>query len=315
MKTNIRVRRNGGSKPAASQVPNKPEAATPQTTGADGWRECDEAFLERSRPLLDPKRVRGSTHQETLRNIGNQLWFTRFKSGSDEQCREASYGEVVAWMQKEHPEIEPVQFLRHYGVIPNQPKTNLDRVETSAQFLTRKNLFAQEQPDMEKAVYCALGLLELLGRMNSVLTPDKDYRSYQGLGFPDWADRIGKALYVDWLAANDARKSDREFNCVRRLGLTVGKVNALLLMMAHNLSGGGIYDDYELARIEGKFTGDVPAIDCSPYLTMATDCAEYLDASFYVGFGSRFPMNQFLREWIEQEIVAKFQPKEQRRAA
>jgi len=200
--------------------------------------------------------------------------------------------------------------------VPNKPDASVDQVETSMQFLERVNLFAEDRPDMEWAVFRALGLLELLGRMNNSLTRDKDHGSYQSIGFTDWAERIGKTLYDNWNAVCHVGKDAREVVAVRRLGFTVEKVKVLLLMMAHNLSNGGVYERYETAHIEGRLNCDDPDCDYSPYLTMATDCAEYLVASFHEDFGKYLPMDQFNRDWIENQIVAKFASRtEQRRAA
>ncbi len=190
--------------------------------------------------------------------------------------------------------------------------------EQKLELLKRENLFSDDQPNMEQAVQRALGLLGLLGRMSSALTLDKGHSSYQGMGFTDWSGRVGKALYENWNTANDARSDDgNKIASVRRLGLSVEKAKALLLMMAHDLSTGGDFDEYDGWKMDRDGSDHLSDLDLSPYLTMATDCAEYLEASYYVDFGNILPMNQFNRDWIETEIVAKFAPhaEQQRRAA
>ena len=206
--------------------------------------------------------------------------------------------------------------------VPNKPEpaipANTDSAVAAlpqAEPMKRVNLLALDRPDMEEAVALTLGLLDLFSRLDSALTLDKGPQAYQGMGSRMWSERLGKALYQDWNSAMESRKSADDNLSVRRLGLTIEKAKALLMALAHDLSGGGECDAYESWRVNRSGSMHLSDLDASPYITMATDCAEYLAASYYVDFQKALPMNQFERDWIETEIVAKFAQTTERKAA
>ncbi len=146
-----------------------------------------------------------------------------------------------------------------------------------------------EKPDMEYAVQYTLGLLNLLARMTAVQTRGNGtHRSSTACGCSMWTDACGKAIYDAWNAAHDAKRpsggkvlsAGDKAGLIRILGVTVSKATALLLMLAHELSVGW-FDEYDRAEVNCE----LPPADSSPYLSLATDCVEYLEASFNADFG------------------------------
>lgn len=156
---------------------------------------------------------------------------------------------------------------------------------------------------MEEAVHYAAGLLSLFARMDCAQTErgGQPHAGYLACGFLNWGGDLIRVLTVNWIAAHGAAKGDARGSSTRRLAVTIGKVRALLLLLAHDLSAGGQFDAYEGA----KMGVDLPDEELSPFLSLASDCIEYLEASFYDELGRHLPMHPFNREW-EEESLQKF---------
>lgn len=202
--------------------------------------------------------------------------------------------------------------------VPNNPEpvipANTDSAAAVISYLRlpplkRVNVIHESGLDMEQAVYRALALLELLARQDCIMTERQKAAGSGGTGsgMMSWSDDLRLALYRDWLAANDAARTADSLAAVRKLNNTVEKVAIMLLMLAHDLSAYGYFAD--------SGVGSEPAEeDIAPLLSLASDCIEYLRASFFDRFGKLLPMDSIDLE-LCSELMAKFQPKEQRRAA
>ena len=183
--------------------------------------------------------------------------------------------------------------------------------------IKRESMIRNVGFDMEEAVQRTLGLLDLLSRMVSTTARDEAHHSSTGIGFQVWSDDCRKALYDDWNAAHDANanRGGDKLATSRKLGATVGKARVLLLMMAHDLSCGGYFDDYEAVKVGDGLSRDFPDSEVSSYLSLAADCAEYLEACYYDKFGRDVSWHRFQKEHFE-EMVQKFTlVAEERRAA
>lgn len=98
-KTNIRVRRNGGSKSVSPQVPNKPEAAALQTTGpavAPNWEDkLQRLFL-------------GREDQEDCIWASSEGQLYLWDGASDREPREITFAVAREWWEKFHDPKLPV---------------------------------------------------------------------------------------------------------------------------------------------------------------------------------------------------------------
>lgn len=177
--------------------------------------------------------------------------------------------------------------------------------------LKRESVIHEDGFDMELAVHRAIALMELMARQDCTATErQNDEHSGGGAnGMMSWASDLNHVLHRDFYAANHAKfNGGDKITAVRRLVNTIEKFHALLMTFAHDLSS----SDYSTGD---KLGFEPPEDDIAPFLSLASDCIEYLKACFYDRFGQDLPMDQIDRE-INEELLAKFpQAQEQRRAA
>jgi hypothetical protein len=137
------------------------------------------------------------------------------------------------------------------------------------------------------------------------------WRGSQACGFQYWSWDLGGALHADFQAAHDAsrNKGGDRIETTRRLGKTIQKVSTMLLMFAHDL--GLDEDDYQGWA---EYRGDLD-YDLSSHLSLAADCIEYLELSFYDKFERHLELDRFNRECREDKLRKYRQAQEQRAAA
>lgn len=291
MKTNIRIRRNSGSKSTPAQVPNKPEAASPE-------REAITLeFLTPNDECIDCCAL-SAAESESVR-----IFTRNAKVSLAEFTKDALLHRVAASIAAAKPSapvaVDETPVVSYLALPP----------------LQRENVIVEDKFDMESAVARTLALVELMAKQDCTITErmKSAHAGYAGMGMMILARDLNPRLQRDWLAANDALKKDKKIGAagwpsIRKLGNTVEKVQAFLLMLAHDLSS----FDYSLSDGVGF---EPAADDIAPFLSLASDAVEYLKASFYAEYGRHLPMDEIDRG-IWNELLAKFpQAEQQRRAA
>jgi hypothetical protein len=172
--------------------------------------------------------------------------------------------------------------------------------------LKRESVITEDSFDIECAIPRAVALLELMAQHDCTITErQKDSHSgYVGMGMMSLARDLSPRLFQDWNAALEVRKTgEAAWPAIRKLGNTVGKVQALLMMLSHDLS---TYDYSMDDKVGFEPTED----DIAPFLSLASDCVDYLKACFYHEYGRHLPMDEIERE-LWEELLAKF-PQAQR---
>ncbi|HEX5218148.1 MAG TPA: hypothetical protein VFZ59_01155, partial [Verrucomicrobiae bacterium] len=106
-------------------------------------------------------------------------------------------------------------------------------------------------------------------------------------------------------------KQADKITAARKLYNTVRKVNALLLMLGHDLSSHEYSTTDKWDAIDNM---SVPVGDIAPFITLAADCAEYLEACFFERYWNDLPMDEFDRQ-IVGELLGKFPQAQQRAVA
>lgn len=282
MKTTTRTHRNGSSKSAPAQAPNKPEATSPERG------EITLEFLTPEDECIDCCEL-SAAESESVRI------FTRAARVSlAEFTKDALLNRVAATKPSAPVAVAETPVVSYRNMPP----------------LNRENVISEDRLNMEVAVYRATALMELLARQDCTVTERQplSHSGCVGAGMMNWADDLSIALRRDFYAANEGIRGDGDkLTLVRKLNSTIDKFQALMLMLAHDISAGEYFAD-------SKVGYEPTEEDIAPFLSLASDCIEYLKASFYREFCQHLPMDEIDRG-IWNELLAKFPQAEQERRA